>query len=82
MSDRLYLEYYVQHTTVVFNGLTINLSVLLKTKIELASEIITELIESGFNIELVLADSLSGESSKFLRKLGEYNLGYVVAISL
>ncbi len=32
-----------------------------KTKIELASEIITELMESGFNIELVLADSLYGE---------------------
>lgn len=31
-----------------------------KTKIELASEMITELIESGFNIELVLADSLYG----------------------
>lgn len=28
-----------------------------KTKIELASEIITELIEEGFNIKLVLADS-------------------------
>jgi SRSO17 transposase len=31
-----------------------------KTKIELASEMIIELIESGFNIELVLADSLYG----------------------
>ena len=29
-----------------------------QTKIELASEIITELVEFGFNIELVLADSL------------------------
>lgn len=53
-----------------------------KTKIELASEIITELIDEGFNIELVLADSLSGESSQFLSKLAEYDLGYVVAISL
>ncbi len=51
-----------------------------KTKIELASDIITELMESGFNIELVLADSLYGESSQFLRKLAEYNLGYVVSI--
>jgi len=51
-----------------------------KTKIELASEMITELIESGFNIELVLADSLYGESSQFLKKLAEYNLAYVVAI--
>jgi SRSO17 transposase len=35
---------------------------------------IIELIESGFNIELVLADSLYGESSQFMRKLAEYNL--------
>ena len=51
-----------------------------KTKIELASEIITDLIEENFNIELVLADSLDGESSQFLRKLDESNLAYVVAI--
>ncbi|MFN6456059.1 MAG: IS701 family transposase [Nostoc sp. EfeVER01] len=51
-----------------------------KTKIELASEIITEIIESGFTIELVLADSLYGESSQFIRKLAECKLDYVVAI--
>jgi SRSO17 transposase len=51
-----------------------------QTKIELASEIITELIDEGFNIELVLADSLYGESSQFIKKLNEYNLAYVVAI--
>ena len=51
-----------------------------KTKIDLASEIITELIDKGFNIELVLADSLYGESSQFLGKLAEYELAYVVAI--
>ena len=51
-----------------------------KTKIELASEILTELRESGFNIELVLADSFYGESSQFIRKLDEYKLDYVVAI--
>jgi len=51
-----------------------------KTKIELAAEIITELIGSGFNIELVLADSLYGESSQFTEKLTEYQLAYVVAI--
>jgi SRSO17 transposase len=51
-----------------------------KTKIELASEIITELIESGFNIELVLADSLYVESSQFLQKLTEKQLAYIVAI--
>lgn len=39
-----------------------------KTKIDLASEIITELIDEGFNIELVLADSLYGESSQFIEK--------------
>jgi SRSO17 transposase len=53
-----------------------------KTKIELASEIITELINEGFNIERVLADSLYGESSEFIKKLNEYELAYVVAISL
>ena len=68
-----------------------------QTKIELAAEIITELIKEGFNIKLVLADSLYGEqvcrteasvpatlreSSHFLSSLAEYNLDYVVAISL
>ena len=51
-----------------------------KTKIDLASEIITELIELEFNIELVLADSLYGESSQFIRTLDKYELSYVVAI--
>jgi SRSO17 transposase len=51
-----------------------------KTKIELASEIITELIEEGFNIELVLADSFYGESSQLLKKIAEYNIAYVVTI--
>jgi SRSO17 transposase len=53
-----------------------------KTKIQLASEIITELINEGFNMELVLADSLYGESSQFIKKLNEHELAYVVAISL
>ncbi len=48
-----------------------------KTKIELASEIITALVEEGFEIELVLADSLYGESREFLKKLEAYNLAYV-----
>ena len=51
-----------------------------KTKIELATEIITELINEGFNIELVLADSFYGESSEFIKKLNEHELAYVVAI--
>lgn len=51
-----------------------------KTKIELAVEIINELIEFGFKIELVLSDSLYGESSQLIRALEEHKLDYVVAI--
>ncbi len=51
-----------------------------KTKITLATEIITELIDFGFKIELVLADSLYGESSEFINKLNKHELPYVVAI--
>ena len=51
-----------------------------KTKIELASSIVTELIEFGFKIELVLADSLYGEASSFIRTLDKYQLPWVVAI--
>ena len=51
-----------------------------KTKIELAAEIITELIEFGFKIELVLADSLYGESSFFIRTLDKYQLPWILAI--
>ncbi|WP_144868783.1 IS701 family transposase [Hyella patelloides] len=48
-----------------------------KTKIELASSIVTELIEFGFNIDLVLADSLYGEASSFIRTLDQHNLPWV-----
>ncbi|AOW98801.1 IS701 family transposase [Moorena producens PAL-8-15-08-1] len=51
-----------------------------KTKIELASEILEELVEEGLNIERVLADSLYGESSQFIRTLEKTKLSYVVAI--
>ena len=51
-----------------------------KTKIEIASEIITELVDFGFQIELVLADSLYGESSLFISKLDEFELPWVLAI--
>ena len=51
-----------------------------KTKIELASSIITELREFGFKIELVLADSLYGEASSFIRTLENYKLPWVMAI--
>ena len=51
-----------------------------QTKIELASSIITELIEFGFKIELVLADSLYGEAGSFIETLNENQLSWVVAI--
>jgi SRSO17 transposase len=52
-----------------------------KTKPEIAAEIIRELKALGFKIELVLADSLYGESgSSFLSILDEFNLSYCVAI--
>jgi SRSO17 transposase len=40
-----------------------------QTKIKIASLIIPELIEFGFKIKLVLADSLYGESRSFIRTL-------------
>lgn len=51
-----------------------------KTKIEIATEIITELINYGFQIELVLADSLYGESREFIKTLDKYQLPYIVSI--
>lgn len=51
-----------------------------QTKIELASSIIQELIELGFKIELVLADSLYGEASSFIATLNKYQLPWVLAI--
>ena len=51
-----------------------------QTKIELASEIITELVEFGFNIELVLADSLYGEASSFIATLDKSKIPWVLAI--
>lgn len=53
-----------------------------QTKIELAGEIKPLLIDFGWKIELVLSDSLYGESSQFIRTLDKYKLPYVVAISL
>lgn len=51
-----------------------------QTKIELASSIITELVEFGFNIELVLADRLYGEASSFIAILDKYKIPWVLAI--
>lgn len=59
---------------------TLKLSDKYQTKIDLAEKIITELIDYGFQIELVLADSLYGESSQFLKILDKYNLPYIVSI--
>lgn len=49
-----------------------------QTKIELASSTISELFEFGFKIELVLADSLYGEASLFIRTLEKHQLPWVV----
>jgi SRSO17 transposase len=51
-----------------------------KTKTKIAGEMVRELKELGFKIELVLADSLYGESSTFLKVLEELKLEYVVSI--
>lgn len=51
-----------------------------QTKIELASQIIDELVKFGFEIELVLADSLYGESSVFRQKLDEHKIPWILAI--
>lgn len=51
-----------------------------KTKPQLAVEIIEELKALGFKIAQVLADSLYGESSTFLRALATLNLPFIVAI--
>ena len=51
-----------------------------QTKIQLASSIIEELIDFGFNIELVLADTLYGEASSFIATLDKYKLPWVLAI--
>lgn len=50
------------------------------TKPQLAAEIIQELQELGFKFDLVLADSLYGESGTFITVLKKYSLLYVVAI--
>jgi SRSO17 transposase len=51
-----------------------------KTKPQLAVEIIRELQAWGFDIELVLADSLYGESGDVIGVLSELKLPFIVAI--
>jgi SRSO17 transposase len=43
-------------------------------------EIITELIEFEFKIKLVLANSLYGENSTFIRTLNKFKIPWIVAI--
>lgn len=51
-----------------------------QTKLQLAQSIIEELIAFGFKIELVLADSLYGESHPFVGFLDQLKLPWIVAI--
>jgi len=51
-----------------------------KTKPQLAVEIIEEVKALGFNIAQVVADSLYGESSRFLGALARLKLPFIVAI--
>ena len=51
-----------------------------KTKPELAVEIIEYLLKLGFNFDLVLADSLYGESPTFISVLDKYKKHYLLAI--
>jgi SRSO17 transposase len=51
-----------------------------RTKPQLASEIIEELLRVGFRFSVVLADCLYGESGPFISALHRHHLQYVVAI--
>ena len=54
---------------------------LYKTKPQIAGEMIEELQKLGFKFELVLADSLYGESDvNFVSVLSKFNLNYLLAI--
>ena len=52
-----------------------------RSKTEIASDMLKELLEIGFEFELVLADSLYGESEcSFISCLEELSLNYVLAV--
>jgi len=51
------------------------------SKIKIATEMIDELINYGFNIEWVWSDSLCDESSELVNQLEKYNLYYIASIS-
>jgi len=50
------------------------------TKPEIAAMLMRKLESMGFKFNLVLADSLYGESTNFISVLDELNLNYIVAI--
>lgn len=51
-----------------------------QSKLQLAIEIVSEVLAMGFVIERVLADSLYGESWHFINTLQQLKLPYIVAI--
>lgn len=51
-----------------------------QTKLQLAQNMIAELVALGFKIELVLADSFYGESSAFVEFLDQLKLPWIMAI--
>ena len=51
-----------------------------QTKPEIASEILEELVDYGFEIDLVLSDSLYGESGHFIQTLERHGLSWVLSI--
>jgi SRSO17 transposase len=51
-----------------------------QTKPQLAVELIEQIKQAGFHIDLVLADSLYGESSTFIEALFKQHLPFVVAL--
>lgn len=51
-----------------------------QTKLQLAQSIVEDLVAFGFKIELVLADSLYGESHPFVELLDQLKLSWIVAI--
>ena len=51
-----------------------------QTKPQLALELIEQLLAVGFSVEVVLADTVSGESGAFVSALEQRRLRYVVAI--
>ena len=51
-----------------------------RSKPQLAIELVRELVAFGFRIDVVVADSLYGESGAFIQALNDLSLPYIVAI--